>query len=184
VRGGGAHADSADRAEIRIEPWGKGDLPLLQACLADPVMMEHLGGPESQEKIAERQARYEEPDSGQFKIVDEATGEGVGHVGFWERDWQGEQVYEIGWSVLPAFQGRGIARSATLKAIAIAKSEGKHRFLHAFPSVENGPSNAICRKLGFTLLRPCEFEYPKGSLMWCNDWRLDLSASTSEGASG
>jgi RimJ/RimL family protein N-acetyltransferase len=164
------------RSTIRLEPWGKGDLALLQQALGDAAMMEHLGGPESEEKIAERQARYEQADSKQFKIVDEDSGEGVGWVGYWERDWQGEQVYEIGWSVLPAFQGRGIAGSATLEAIAIARSNGKHRFLHAYPSVDNGPSNSICRKLGFTLLGPCEFEYPKGNWMQCNDWRLDLSA--------
>ena len=140
-------------------------------------MMEHLGGPESREKIAERQSRYEQPDSKQFKIVDVATGEGVGWVGYWQREWRGDDVYEIGWSVLPAFQGRGIAGSATLEAIAIARSERTRRFLHAYPSVDNAPSNAICRKLGFTLLGPCEFEYPKGSLMRCNDWRLDLFAS-------
>jgi hypothetical protein len=63
---------------IRLEPWGAGDLSLLQECLGDPVMMQHLGGPESQEQIAERHARYEQPDSKQFKIVDEATGAGVG----------------------------------------------------------------------------------------------------------
>jgi RimJ/RimL family protein N-acetyltransferase len=136
-------------------------------------MMEHLGAPETREKIAERQVRYEQPDSKQFKIVDEATGEGVGWVGYWEREWQGQDVYEIGWSVIPAFQGRGIAGSATLEAIAIARSERKRRFLHAYTSVDNAPSNAICRKLGFTLLGPCEVEYPKGSLG--NDWRLDLA---------
>lgn len=140
-------------------------------------MMEHLGGPESREKIAERQARYEQPDSKQFKIVDAATGEGVGWVGYWQREWRGDDVYEIGWSVLPAFQGRGIAGSATLDAIAIARSERTRRFLHAYPSLDNAPSNAICRKLGFALLGPCEFEYPKGSLMRCSDWRLDLFAS-------
>jgi RimJ/RimL family protein N-acetyltransferase len=139
-------------------------------------MMEHLGGPQSQEEIADRQARYEQPDSSRFKIVDEATGAGVGWVGYWERDWQDEQVYEIGWAVLPAFQGRGIAGAATLKVIAIARSERNHRFLHAYPSVGNAPSNAICRTLGFALLGPYEFEYPKGSLMQCNDWRLDLFA--------
>jgi RimJ/RimL family protein N-acetyltransferase len=80
--------------------------------------------------------------------------------------------------VLPAYQGRGVAGSATFEAIAIASSERKRRFLHAYPSVDNAPSNAICRKLGFSLLGPCEFEYPKGSLMQCNDWRLDLFAST------
>ncbi len=140
-------------------------------------MMEHLGGPESPEKIAERQARYERPDSTQFKIIDQATGEGVGWVGYWERDWQDEQVFEIGWSVLPAFQGRGIAGAATFQAISIARSGRKHRFLHAYPSIGNRPSNAICRKLGFMLLGQCEFEYPKGAKMLCNDWRLDLFAS-------
>ena len=137
-------------------------------------MMEHLGGPESEEKVAERQARYEKPGSKQFKIVDEATGEGAGYVGYWEREWRGEDVYEIGWAVIPAFQGRGIAAAATLEAIAIAREDGERRFLHAYPSVDNAPSNAICRKAGFTLLGPVEFEYPKGHFMQCNDWRLDL----------
>jgi RimJ/RimL family protein N-acetyltransferase len=161
---------------VRLEPWGERDFPLLQELLSDPAMMEHLGGPESPEKIAQRQERYERPDSKQFRIVDEASGEGAGWVGYWERDWQGEEVYEIGWSVLPAFQGRGIAGSATLQAISLARSEGKRRFLHAYPSVDNGPSNAICRKLGFTLSGPSDFEFPKGSFMRCNDWWLDLFA--------
>lgn len=52
----------------------------------------------------------------------------------------------------------------------------RHRFMHAFPSVENAPSNAICRKLGFALVEESEFEYPPSNLMRCNDWRLDLSA--------
>jgi RimJ/RimL family protein N-acetyltransferase len=161
---------------VRIEPWGEGDLPLLEKALGDPEMMKHLGGPESPE-IAERQTRYELADSGQFKIVDEVTGEGVGWVGYWERSWRDEQVYEIGWSVLPGYQGRGIASTATAQAIAMARSERKHQFLHAFPSVDNGPSNAICRKLGFTFVEESEFEYPPGNLMQCNDWRLDLFAS-------
>jgi RimJ/RimL family protein N-acetyltransferase len=173
----GVRGDTSERAGVRIEPWRKGDLPLLQKCLGDPAMMAHLGGPESAEKIAERQTRYEQPDSKQFKIVDEATGEGVGWVGYWERDWRGYQVYEIGWSVLPVFQGRGIAGSATLAAVAIARSERKRWFMHAYPYVDNAPSNAICRKLGFALLGSCEFEYPQGSFMQCHDWRLDLFAS-------
>ena len=170
-------ASPLGRARVRIEAWGEGDLSLLQKCVGDPAMMEHLGGPESPEKIAERQARYARPGSRQFKIVDDATGEGVGWVGYWERDWRGEQVYEIGWSVLPAFQGRGVAGSATLQAIAKARSEGKRRYLHAYPSVDNAPSNALCSKLGFELEGPHDFEYPEGSTMRCNDWRFDLFAT-------
>lgn len=161
---------------VRLEPWGDGDLPLLEQLLGDPAMTQHLGGPESHEKIAERHARYQEPHSRMFKIVDDATGEAVGSVGYWDKAWRGDEVYEIGWLVLPAFQGRGIASVATAQAIALARSDGKHRFVHAFPAVENAASNAICRKLGFTLLGESEFEYPKGSFMQCNDWRLDLRA--------
>lgn len=105
------------------------------------------------------------------------AGEAVGWVGYWERTWRGDQVYEIGWSVLPAFQGKGIAAAATLQAIAAARAEGTHRFLHAYPSVDNAASNAICRKLGFTSLGQCDFEHPPGHFMQCNDWRFDLRAA-------
>ena len=161
---------------VRLEPWTDRDLPLMTALLGDPAMTEHLGGPESPEKLAGRLERYVALEAGMFKIVDEATGEPVGSVGYWEREWRGGQVFETGWSVLPAFQGRGIAVAATAQAIALAAADGRHRFLHAFPSVENAPSNAICRRLGFELLGPQEFEYPKGHFMTCNDWRLDLAA--------
>ena len=165
---------------VRLEPWGKGDLALLEQLVGDPQMMEHLGGPESREKIVERQARYErtaDSETGRmFKVVDEASGEGVGSVGYWDKTWHGNEVYEIGWSVLPAFQGRGVAATATAQAITRARSDARHRFMHAFPSVDNAPSNAICRKLGFAFVEEAEFEYPKGNFMRCNDWRLDLRA--------
>jgi hypothetical protein len=61
--------------------------------------------------------------------------------------------------------------------LEMVRAAGERRFVHAFPAVDNGPSNAICRKLGFTLLEAMEFEYPKGHLMRCNDWQLDLRAS-------
>ena len=163
---------------VRIEPWSKDDFPLLEKLLGDPRMTEHLGGPESHERLAARQRRFEKlAESGNdrmFKIIDATTHESIGSVGYWERTWRGKEVYEVGWSTLPAFQGRGIAGKATSMAIALAREDGRHRFMHAFPSIDNAPSNAICRKLGFTLIEECDFEYPKGSFMRCNDWRLDL----------
>ena len=161
-------------SEIRLEPWGAGDLPLLRGLVGDPAMMEHLGAPESEPKLAERQARYELPDSKQFRI--DADGEAVGWVGYWERSWRDDEIYEIGWSVLPAFQGRGIAAAASAQALERARAEQARRYVHAFPSVDNPPSNAICRKLGFTLLGAGEFEFPPGRPMRCNDWRFDLRA--------
>jgi RimJ/RimL family protein N-acetyltransferase len=166
---------------VHLEPWGLHDLPLLTRLVGDPKMMEHLGGAESPEKIVDRHQRYlrhDAKDGRMFKIVDEETGKGVGSVGYWPRTWRGEEVYETGWSVLPEFQGRGIAAQATAQVIALARSENRYRVIHAFPSIDNGPSNAICRKLGFTLLGESDFEYPKGHVMRCNDWCLELRSGT------
>lgn len=169
---------------VRLEPWGEGDLPLLKQLLGDPVMMQHLGGPESDAQITERHARYlrlaASGEARVYKVVQQATGAAAGSVVYWERTYRDEPIYEIGWSVLPEFQGQGIASAATAAAIAQMRAEGKRRFLHAFPAVDNPPSNAICRKLGFTLVEESEFEYPRGSFMRCNDWCLDLSAEQSD----
>jgi RimJ/RimL family protein N-acetyltransferase len=159
---------------VRIETWSEGDLSILQAALGDPQMTEHVGGPESAEKILERHGRYEKPDSKQYKIVDVASGEGAGWVGYWDKTWRGGTVYEVGWSVLPRFQGRGFASAATAQLIELARAEKQHQYVHAFPSIHNGPSNGICRKLGFELLGEYDFEYPPGNMLRCNDWRFDL----------
>src|SRR5262249_53008721 len=156
---------------LELVHWANGDLPLLERLLGDPAMMEHLGGPETAEKIAERQGRYEQR-SDQFKVV--ADGEGVGWVGFWEREHRGETVYEMGWAVVPEAQGRGIATGGTRLALAEARAAGGPRFVHASPSVDNAPSNAICRKAGFELLGPYDTEYPPGTPLRVNDWRFDL----------
>ena len=170
-----------DRPTVRLEPWGHDDFSLLERIMGDPAMTEHLGGPESPKKLAERQERYvggqgKQGTGRMFKIVDEETGEGVGSIGYWEREWRGERIFETGWSVLQEFQGRGIASAATAQVIELARAEKKHRYLHAFPTPENGASNAICRKLGFTFLEEVEFEFPPGHFAPSNDWRLDLTA--------
>jgi RimJ/RimL family protein N-acetyltransferase len=164
---------------VRIEPWAEGDLDLLRRINA-PEMMEHLGGPETEEKVLRRHRRYLEPreegSGGMFRVVALPEGEAAGSIGYWEREWRGETVYETGWSILPEFGGRGLATAAGRLVIELARAERRHGFLHAYPSVGHPASNAICRKLGFTLLGPCDFEYPPGRPMRCNDWRLDLRA--------
>lgn len=99
----------------------------------------------------------------------------TGSIGYWERDWGGETVYETGWAILAAYQGRGIAAEATRGVIRLAAAQRRHRHLHAYPSVDNPASNAICRKVGFDLLGESDFEYPPGHLMRCNDWCFDLT---------
>ncbi|MDQ1009122.1 RimJ/RimL family protein N-acetyltransferase [Streptomyces sp. V4I23] len=174
-----------DTVKVRIEPWSEDDFELLCAVNA-PELMDHLGGPETEEQLIMRHQRYVELSADRtgrgrmFRIVlaeGDDAGRSAGSVGFWEQTWDGEQIYESGWAVLPAFQGRGIATAATLAVIERARAERRHRTLHAFPSVDNVASNAVCRKAGFTLLGEREVEYPPGNVLRSHDWRLDLTSS-------
>jgi RimJ/RimL family protein N-acetyltransferase len=162
---------------VRLVQWGKGDFPLLVRLLGDPAMTEHLGGPEDEAALHTRQRRYVEAKDRAFKIVDAETGADVGWVGYWDREVDGEPAYETGWAIVPEHQGRGLAGEATAAAIALMRAQPDHpRYVYAWPGVENGPSNGICRKLGFELVREVELDYPPGSgkLARWNEWRLAL----------
>ena len=163
-----------ERGEVSLRPWSGEDLPLLVRLLGDPKMTEHLGGPESPEKLRERHERYTAlhgSGRGEMFVIEVGRGsEPAGSVGYWEKEWLGETVWETGWSIVPELQGRGIATRAAVLAVAAARGEGTHRSIHAFPSVDNGPSNAVCRKAGFTLRGAYDFEYPPGNILRCNDW--------------
>ena len=56
---------------------------------------------------------------------------------------------EIGWMVLPEFQGRGIATTAVRMLLALAGEQERWGLVHAFPAVTNAASNAVCRSAGF-----------------------------------
>jgi RimJ/RimL family protein N-acetyltransferase len=169
------------RPAVQLLRWTEEDFPLL-VSLNSPQMTRYLGGPESPERLEARHRRYvagAESDTAYiYKVVLLPDGVPVGGVSFWDREWKGEAVYEMGWGVLPEFQGRGIATAAVEQAIDLALATERHSAIHAFPSVDNAPSNGICRSVGFDLLGETDFEYPKGHWMRCNDWRLPLGQYT------
>jgi RimJ/RimL family protein N-acetyltransferase len=103
-------------------------------------------------------------------------------VGYWEIELGDQLVWETGWSVLTEFQGQGVATKGTAAVVERARAEQKHRFIHAFPANENGASNAVCRKVGFTLQGEVNLEDRRspGRFLRFNDWRLDLFADALE----
>lgn len=159
-------------ANIELRPWSEGDLRLLRRLNARELTS-HLGGPEPEDRVVDRHRRYLALDDGRMFRV-EVDGVAAGSVGFWERSWRGEVVWEVGWSVLPEFQGRGVASAAARATVEAARADGSHGWAHAFPSVDHPASNAVCRKAGFTLLGEADFEYPPGRWMRCNDWAAEL----------
>jgi RimJ/RimL family protein N-acetyltransferase len=166
--------------EIRIRPYSEGDYEVVKREMGDPAMTEYLWL-ENEEKLKARHEKYMHlPEKGNDRMyVIELAAEGLpaGGVGYWEIEQDGEKAWETGWSVFPEFQGQGIATKATALAMDLARNANLHRHMYAFPAAENAPSNAICKKLGFTFQKPYEEEFPDGKKTVLNIWRLDLFAN-------
>ncbi|WP_018656315.1 GNAT family N-acetyltransferase [Actinomadura flavalba] len=162
---------------VRLEPWTTDGINVLHA-LNTPDARRHLGGVETPDRLLERHRRYLDlagTAPGMMYRV-HAGDDAVGLIGFWEREWRDALVYETGWAVVAEHHGRGIASAAGRLLVDRARADGRHRHLHAFSSVDNAASNALCGRLGFTLLGATELDFPPGTRGLWNDWRLDLTA--------
>jgi RimJ/RimL family protein N-acetyltransferase len=159
--------------EVALMPWSADDLETLRRTNA-PEMMTYLGEPESDEALVARHSRYlrlgRDGTARMFRIVTEDHPEGVGTIGVWIDEHRGGGALETGWSVETAHQGRGIATTALVAALEVARSAYGDVPVYAYPRVENEASNAICRKAGFELIGQQSFEYPKGAWADSNVW--------------
>jgi RimJ/RimL family protein N-acetyltransferase len=162
--------------DVRIRRLAEEDLDLMRAILGDPAMTEHLGGPQPDERIraAHREYLADGAPGGVFAITIGDDPAGVGWIGYWETELRGATVWEAGLSVLPSWQGRGIGSRAFRVALDRAAAEHRHRYVHAFVGLDNGPSNRMCARLGFEPLGETDVEYPPGTWTRSNEWRIAL----------
>ncbi len=165
---------------LTLRPWTAADLAVLDRTIGNPQMMTYLGGPESPDALVRRHERYLAlASSGAGEMFTIAFGpdfDTAGTTGYWQREWNGTDVYETGWQVFTEFAGRGIATQAALAIVSLLRKKSARRFLHAYPSIENIASNRVCEKAGFEKIGEVRGEYPKGRFMTVSDWRYDLEA--------
>ena len=168
--------------QVQLRDISIGDLPLYEAMLTDPVTMSELGGPLPRGGLAEKLAGIVgEVEAGTvwYSVIapDDAPTTPAGTVCIWDHDEDGETIAEIGWMVLPLFQGRGMASGAVRSILHRARATRRWEVIHAFPGITNGPSNAICRRFGFVREEEREIVYA-GRTLRCNHWVLDLRGET------
>lgn len=165
-----------------VEP---GDVAVYVRMRCDPVMMAELGGPLPREGIEAKVLRdvaTVEADTGWILMIqpDDADPATVaGSVVLWSHTEDEEPFSEMGWMVLPEFQGRGLAKSAVRLLLERARDDGRWGLVHAYPGATNGPSNGLCRSLGFRLLGQEEILAMDDRPMTANHWVIDPTADLS-----
>lgn len=109
-----------------------------------------------------------------YKLVADDSGDVLGTIGLWKIDGAGPHAYEMGWFVLPAYQGKSVATEAAHLLIAHARSKLDVRSIHAYPAVTNTASNRIAQKIAMENQGAFDNEGFAGVLS-CNNWCIDLS---------
>src|SRR6266511_3242709 len=168
---------------MELRPITIDDLAFYESLLCDPRMMSELGGPLPSEGLAEKLSGIVDEVAAGSVWYDVITPDGdaaaeAGTVCIWEHRYDGASINEIGWMVLPAFQGQGLATRAVDSILHRARAETRWGVVHAFPGTTNAPSNSICRKAGFSMIEECDFGYA-GRVLRCNHWRIDLRSALS-----
>ncbi len=158
-----------------VEP---GDVDAYVRMRCDPAMMAELGGPLPREGIEEKIRRdVAEVAAGHWWVRmivpgDAAPAEVAGQVCLWPHDAEDGRISEIGWMVLPEFQGRGLGRAAVRSLLESAREDGRWGLVHAFPGASNAPSNGICRSLGFRFTGEEAIDFA-GRVLRANHWVID-----------
>ena len=144
---------------LRLRPFAAdlSDVDALQRVMGDPVSMRWYPAPFDREATRawiERQlARYRAEGTGLFAIEDKRTGELLGDCGPAFQDVDGQRLLELGWHVLRARQGHGIATEAGEVWRDWAFTSMAEPSLISLIRPENVPSRRVAEKLGFEIWR-------------------------------
>ena len=93
--------------ELRLRPWSTRDADLLRAANT-PEMTAYINGPETEEQVEDRHARYlryEQTGEARVFVIEDAEDRRLGSIGCWSTEWRGELALESGWFVLPEIMG-------------------------------------------------------------------------------
>jgi len=169
-------------AAVRLRDVELGDVGAYVRMRCDPVMTAELGGPLPREGIEDKVARDVQAAAAgtewiKMIVPGEASADVVaGSVALWSHGQDsGEPVTEIGWMVLPEFQGRGLAKRAVRMLLELARDDGRWGRVHAFPATTNAQSNGICRSLGFRFAGEQDVIFA-GRVLRSNHWIIDPTA--------
>lgn len=138
-------------ARLRFREMTSGDLDDMAVLLGDARVMTYYPAPKSREEaaawIAWNRRTYESHGYGLW-IIETAEGEFVGDCGLTWQELGGASVLEVGYHVLPRWQGRGLASEAAAACRDFARERVDTDDLVALIHPRNRASQRVAEKIG------------------------------------
>lgn len=143
---------------LSFERWSSTNREFATHLWTDPEVMRFLGGPYSEEEVTARLAREEEQERTYgiqyWPLFLRSDGTFVGVCGCKPHD----DVFEIGFHLLPPFWGSGLAVEASRAVIEYVTKLLALDELYAGHHPDNAPSRRVLEKLGFEQIGDHWFE--------------------------
>ncbi|HEV2972426.1 MAG TPA: GNAT family N-acetyltransferase [Pirellulales bacterium] len=130
---------------------------------ADGLRALHLSGGVSPAWLAQLRASSADLWVHGFAVVHRQSRSVIGSVGF-KGPPDNDAVAEIGYGIVPAFQGQGYATEAAEAVVAFAFGSGRVRLVRAHTLPTPNASTRVLAKCGFE--RTGEVEDPEDGLVW------------------
>jgi RimJ/RimL family protein N-acetyltransferase len=144
-------ADTLETERLRFRRWRMSDFATYEQWCSRIEIMRFLGGKTFDRIQAWRHMAYlvghwEMLGYGYYAVEEKATGTMVGRVGFTNHP--GWPAFELGWTIIPEFQGRGYATEAARMLLHYAFEALDQPRVTSLIHPDNAPSINVARKLG------------------------------------
>ena len=153
-------------ARLTLRPPLPEDFDAWTAFAADAEVMRFIGGVQARSAawrgLCSMAGAWSLFGYGMFSVIETATGRWIGRLGPWQpADWPGT---EVGWGLARDAWGKGYAMEGATAAIDWAFDHlGWAEVIHCIDP-ENGPSQAVARRLGSARVRDGRMPPPYDAL--------------------
>jgi RimJ/RimL family protein N-acetyltransferase len=163
-------AATVDTERLLLVPWGDEYLDELARLCADAEAMRFISGrPLSRARVEQIHARtlahWDEYGFGPWAALEKASGRWVGRLGLnLLADWPGDDRWEVGYELTPAFWGRGFATEGARRALRFAWEETPLARVISVTNPDHVASRRVMEKCGLVLQG--ERQWRRTTVVW------------------
>ena len=148
-----------------LRRWTDADLAPFAAMNADPIVMQHMPGPmtdEASDAFANRIERHwEERGWGLWAVEVPDLAPFVGYVGLWPADYLADGMVEVGWRLASGHWGNGYATEAAREALRFGFDEVGLDEIVSFTVPQNVRSRRVMERIGLVRDPAGDFDHPR-----------------------